>query len=74
MLSKAELDVLKEATLVMEDLLHITTQLAEAYGHGISNETHERTMAVLGDLDIIRAKYGTHMDWHHAAARYIDEE
>ena len=68
------LPVLQDASIVIEDLLYLLGQFTEAYGYGISNETHDRAMAALGSLDSLRSRISTPSDWHHAAARYIDEE
>lgn len=51
---KLQDEILKDATEVIEDLLHICSTALGAYGYGISNELWDKAMVALGQLDALR--------------------
>lgn len=52
-------ELLVDITELVEDLLLMLKQSLGAYGYGLSNETHDRAMEILGRLDAIRIERST---------------
>lgn len=62
MKSKEAGELLAEASAVIEKLLDLSTRLLGVYGYGISNDTHDEAMAILGDMDSYRARIRSDLD------------
>lgn len=50
-------ELVDDAAEIIEELSYLSTKLLEGYGYGLSTETHERAMAVLGQLDALRDSF-----------------